>query len=66
METLEHSGIAITMDIYLHGSDARQHEIADSLSRLAREQLRGSKPSGGQASRRRSGTERARNRKQAS
>ena len=27
--------------IYLHGSDARQHEIADSLSRLAREQLRG-------------------------
>jgi integrase len=53
--------------IYLHGSDARQHEIADSLSKLAREQLnRGSKPAGGQASRRRSGTQRARNRKQAS
>ena len=53
--------------IYLHGSDARQHEIADSLSRLAREQLnRSSKPSGGQARRSRSGTPRARNRKQAS
>jgi hypothetical protein len=53
--------------IYLHGSDTRQHEIADSLSKLARQQLnRGSKRTDGQASGRRSGTQRARNRKLAS
>jgi hypothetical protein len=50
--------------IYLHGSDARQHQIADSLSKLAREELkRGHKP---KASGKRSGTQRARNREQAS
>jgi hypothetical protein len=50
--------------IYLHGSDARQHEIADSLSKLAREELkRGSKRTPGG---KRSGTQRARNRKHAS
>ncbi len=66
MDRMGHDSERAAM-IYLHGSDARQHEIADSLSRLAREQLnRSSKPSGGQASRRRSGTQRARNRKQAS
>ena len=49
--------------IYLHGSDARQHETADSLSKLAREQLnRGTKRTDGRGS----GTQRARNRKQAS
>jgi hypothetical protein len=51
----------------LHGSDARQHQIADSLSQLAREELkRGSKRTGGQAAGKRSGTQRARNRKQVS
>ena len=44
--------------IYLRGSDARQHEIADSLSKLARAQLnRGSQGSVNQADRRRSGTQ---------
>jgi hypothetical protein len=44
--------------IYLHCSSEGQHQIADSLSQLAREELkRVSK---------RSGTQRARNRKQAS
>jgi hypothetical protein len=66
MDRMGHDSERAAM-IYLHGSDARQHEIADSLSRLAREQLnQGSKPSSGHASRRRSGTPRARNRKQAS
>jgi hypothetical protein len=51
----------------VHGSDARQQEIADSLSKLAREELkRGSKGTGRQGSGKRSGTQRARNRKQAS
>jgi hypothetical protein len=27
--------------LYLHGSDARQQEIADSLSKLAAEELKG-------------------------
>jgi len=50
-----------------HGSDTRQHEIADSLSKLAREQLgRGSKRAGRQPCQGRSGTQRARNRKRAS
>jgi len=56
MDRMGHDSERAAM-IYLHGSDARQHEIADSLSRLAREQLhRSSKPSGSQASRKRSGT----------
>ena len=25
--------------LYMHGSDARQHEIADNLSQLARQEL---------------------------
>lgn len=50
--------------IYLHGSTARQHEIADSLSKIAREELeRGSKRP---ASGKRSGTQRTRNRRRAS
>ena len=44
--------------IYLHGSDARQYQIADTLSKLARDALRRA----GQ----RTGTQRARNRKRAS
>jgi len=44
--------------IYLRDSGARQHEIADSLSKLARAQLnRGSKGSVNQAGWRRSGTQ---------
>jgi integrase len=47
--------------IYLHGSDARQHEIADSLSKLVRAELkRGSR----RTARKSSGTQRARNRDQ--
>jgi integrase len=65
MDRMGHDSERAAM-IYLHGSDARQHEIADSLSRLARDQLRGNKPSGGQAGRSRSGTPRAGSRKQAS
>jgi hypothetical protein len=44
--------------IYLHGSDARQHEIADTLSKLTRDEL----SRAGQ----RTATQRARNRKRAS
>ena len=52
--------------VYLHGSDERQHQIADTLSQLATEELkRASKRQSGQSARR-SGTQRARNRKQAS
>ena len=66
MDRMGHESERAAM-IYLHGSDARQHQIADSLSKLAREELkRGSKRPGGQASGKRSGTQRARNRKQAS
>jgi integrase len=53
--------------IYLHGSDARQQAIADSLSQLARgelQQVNGAKP--GQAARKRSGTQRARRRREVS
>ena len=53
--------------VYLHSSAERQHQIADALSKLATEELkRGSKRQGGQSTIRRSGTSRARNRKQAS
>ena len=66
MDRMGHDSERAAM-IYLHGSDARQHEIADSLSKLAREQLnRGTKRTDGRGSGRRSGTQRARNRKQAS
>jgi integrase len=66
MDRMGHDSERAAM-IYLHGSDARQHEIADSLSKLAREELkRGSKGTERRGSARRSGTQRARNRKQAS
>jgi integrase len=66
MDLMGHDSERAAM-IYLHGSDARQHAIADSLSKLAREELkRGSKGTGRQGSGKRSGTQRARNRKQAS
>jgi integrase len=63
MDRMGHDSQRAAM-IYLHGSTARQHEIADSLSKIAREELkRGSKRP---ASGKRSGTQRARNRRQAS
>jgi len=53
--------------VYLHGSSERQHQIADTLSKLAQDELtRGSKRQDGQAAGKRSGTQRARNRKRAS
>jgi hypothetical protein len=52
--------------IYLHGTDARQQQIADTLSKLARDEMkRGSKRRSGQAGGGQSGTQRARNRRQA-
>jgi integrase len=53
--------------IYLHGSDARQQVIADTLSQLARAELQqGKETKPGQAARKRSGTQRARRRHKAS
>jgi len=46
--------------IYLHGSDARQHEIADTLSKLTLAELKRRKRGPGGKS---SGTQRARGRK---
>jgi hypothetical protein len=51
----------------MHGADARQHEIADILSKLARQELQSSaKSSSGRSRGKRSGTQRARKRKRAS
>ena len=53
--------------VYFHGSDERQHLIGDTLSKLARDELkRGSKRQDSQAIGKRSGPQRARNRKRAS
>jgi hypothetical protein len=53
--------------VYLHGSAERQHQIAHTLSKLARDELkRGSKRQDGQAAGKRSGTQRARARNRAS
>jgi hypothetical protein len=42
--------------IYLHGSDARQQQIADTLSKLTRDELRrGASGESGQPGRKRSG-----------
>jgi integrase len=63
MDRMGHDSQRAAM-IYLHGSDERQHQIADTLGKLARAELkRGSKRTPGG---KRSGTQRARNRKQAS
>jgi hypothetical protein len=58
MDRMGHDSQRAAM-IYLHGGEARQREIADKLSRRAREELKG-------GIRRRSGTPRARNRNRAS
>jgi len=66
MERMGHDSERAAL-IYLHSSDERQHQIADTLSKLVTEELkRGSKRQGGQSTTRRSGTPRARNRKRTS
>ncbi len=50
--------------IYLHGSDARQQAIADTLSQLARDELQQGKAA--KPGRKPSGTQRARRRRKAS
>jgi hypothetical protein len=57
MDRMGHDSERAAM-IYLRGSNARQHQIADTLSKLTRDELRRA----GQ----RTGTQRARNRKRAS
>jgi integrase len=57
MDRMGHDSERAAM-IYLHGSDARQHQIADTLSKLTRDELRRA----GQ----RTGTQRARRRRRAS
>ncbi|HET9895186.1 MAG TPA: site-specific integrase [Streptosporangiaceae bacterium] len=52
--------------IYLHGSDARQQAIADSLDKLARDELKRTGTSGTTPTAKRSGTQRARRRPKAS
>ncbi len=60
MDRMGHDSERAAM-IYLHGSDARQHQIADSLSKLARDELRRSGTAkAGKPARKPSGTQRAR------
>ena len=60
MDRMGHSSTRAAL-IYLHGSDARQQEIADSLSKLARSELRRSaRGSSRRPTADRSGTQRAR------
>ena len=55
MDRMGHDSERAAM-VYLHGSDERQHQIADTLSKITRDELkRGSKRLDGQASERRSG-----------
>jgi integrase len=62
MDRMGHSSTRAAL-VYLHGSDARQHEIADRLSKLARAEL--NRPAS-TATGKPAGTRRARNPKQAS
>jgi integrase len=60
MDRMGHSTARAAM-IYLHGSDARQREIADSLSTLTRQDLkRAAMPTVADPRQRSSGTQRAR------
>jgi integrase len=61
MDRMGHDSERAAM-VYLHGSDARQQQIAKTLSDLAKDELKRS----GRATGKRSGTQRARNRKRAS
>ncbi|HET7176307.1 MAG TPA: tyrosine-type recombinase/integrase [Gammaproteobacteria bacterium] len=66
MDRVGHDGERAAL-IYLHGSDARQQVIADTLSQLARDELQQGKPAKpGQAARKPSGTQRARRGRKAS
>jgi integrase len=57
MDRMGHDSERAAM-IYLHGSDERQHQIADALSKLTWDELkRGSKRGHDEASGKRSGTE---------
>ena len=54
MECMEHDSERAAL-VYLHSGEERQHQIADTLSKLATEELkRGSKRQGGQPTSRRS------------
>jgi hypothetical protein len=55
MDRMGHSSTRAAL-IYLHGSDARQHQIADSLSKIAQAEMQ---RAAGQDTKR-SGTQRAR------
>jgi hypothetical protein len=60
MDPMGHSSTRAAL-IYLHGSDARQREIADSLGKLARAEMKDHrKGKAASGSRRRSGTQGAR------
>jgi integrase len=61
MDRMGHDSERAAM-VYLHGSDARQQQIAKTLSDLAKDELKRS----GRTARKRSGTQRARNRNRAS
>jgi hypothetical protein len=59
MDRMGHSTARAAM-IYLHGSDARQREISDSLSRLTRQDLnRAAPPAAADPHQSLSGTQRA-------
>jgi hypothetical protein len=58
MDRMGHSSTRAAM-IYMHGADARQHEIADTLSKLARQELQPRpKASTSRSGGKRSGTQR--------
>lgn len=66
MDRMGHSSTRAAL-IYLHGSDARQREIADSLGKLARAEMKDHrKGKAAPGPRRRSGTQRARKRRDVS
>jgi integrase len=65
MDRMGHDSERAAM-IYLHGSDTRQQQIADTLSKLTRDELRRSGKGKNQPGGQRSGTQRARGRKRAS
>jgi len=67
MDRIGHSSTRAAM-IYIHGSDARQHEIADTLSQLARQELDPvlKAPPPARPGGKRSGTQRARKSRRAS
>ncbi len=66
MDRMGHSSTRAAL-IYLHGSDARQHEIADTLGRLVGKELKSTRKTSAKTARiKPSGTQRARKDKRAS